>query len=142
MQIVSWLQLYLRESDGAPIQELCDFDPALEQSTLFNDWKASKREIRLDEVVDRCWIKSCTAGYITEVYMHADGTLDEYTLFDRLHTNGVWELVEGVLHLTIRKGENTYQMSIVGNRNPAIHSAIEYKNGQVHSYLKLAAISQ
>ncbi|MGR5067449.1 MULTISPECIES: hypothetical protein [Vibrio] len=52
------------------------------------------------------------------------------------------ELDGGELNITIYKGENAYELSVVGNREPSIHSAIEYKNGEVHSYLKLTPIYQ
>ncbi|MGR5236001.1 hypothetical protein [Vibrio alfacsensis] len=141
MQTASWIQLYLRETEGAPIKDTADLEASLADAERFLKWKANKRDIRLEEVTDRCWIKSCTGGYITEVHLHAHGSLDEYTLFDSLHTTGHWELEEGVLHITIHKGSNTYQLSVVGSCRPAIHSAIEYKNGEIHSYLKLAPVS-
>ncbi|MGR5130720.1 hypothetical protein [Vibrio alfacsensis] len=142
MQITNWIQLCLRELEGAPIKDTENIEVSFADTVHFLKWKANKREIRAEEVKDRCWIKSCTGGYITEVHLHAGGSLDEYTLFGRLHTKGHWELDGGVLHITIYKGENTYELSVVGNREPSIHSAIESKNGEVHSYLKLTPISQ
>jgi len=110
------------------------------QAESFTKWHSSKRKIARKEVADTTWIKTCTGGYITEVKFHNDGTLNEYRLFDRFPTSGCWSLEGGLLYVEIAKGENKYQFTVVGNGEVNIHSAIEYKNEELHSYLKLAQV--
>ncbi|MDR9827793.1 hypothetical protein RCJ22_19520 [Vibrio sp. FNV 38] len=107
---------------------------------IYQQWLAEKRSLEQDDVVGAHWIKTCTGGYITEVHFHCDGTLDEYRLFDRFVTRGRWSLSHGLLRIEINKGDNTYCFHVVGNKSINIHSAIEYKNDELHSYLKLAEI--
>lgn len=135
------LQLFYRETERVRLFGLADLPPlALEQQQQqqMNLWLETKRNFTADEIFEQYWIKTCSAGYITELRLHADGTLDEYTLFNRLHTTGYWELVDGVIEIEIHKEENTYRCGVFANRYSNIHSAIEYKNGELHSYLKLA----
>lgn len=82
--------------------------------------------------------KTCTAGYITELIFSQNGSLIEFTLFERLKTVGHWELIDGLLYISIFKNENQYDFVVVANSSVNIHSAIEYKNNELHSYLKLA----
>ncbi|RTZ18059.1 hypothetical protein EJ063_04525 [Vibrio aquaticus] len=133
-------QLFVRESEKQTLisKEDLDFD-ALHRSD-FETWKDGKRDIELVDVAGTHWMKTCTGGYITEVIFHADGTLNEYRLFDRFKTKGNWSLKSGVLHVVIFKGENCYEFAVIGNASVNIHSAVEYKNSELHSYLKLAQI--
>ncbi|WP_375322507.1 hypothetical protein [Aliivibrio logei] len=131
-------QLFLRETEGRPIieggcQPLADI-----QIKQYDKWLSEKRDFSLEEIDESNWIKSCTAGYITELIFKATGSLTEFTLFDRLKTVGHWELVDGLLYVSIFKGENQYDFVVVANSCINIHSAIEYKNDELHSYLKLA----
>ncbi|WP_112479362.1 hypothetical protein [Vibrio variabilis] len=133
-------QLYIRESSGKklvlPTQMIMDsVDPI-----MFQEWQNRKRELVPIDAADTHWIKTCTEGYITEVVFHADGTLHEYRLFDRFETKGTWFLADGILYVEIIKGENRYSFGVVGNANVNIHSAVEHKNGELHSYLKLAQV--
>ncbi|MGR6834201.1 hypothetical protein [Aliivibrio wodanis] len=131
-------QLFLRETQGRPIiergcQSLTDI-----QIEQYDKWLSEKRDFLVEEICASNWIKSCAAGYITEVIFKESGSLTEFTLFDRLKTVGHWELDNGLLYVSIFKGENQYDFVIVANSNVNIHSAIEYKNDELHSYLKLA----
>ncbi len=131
-------QLFLRETQGTPI---VDRESVLLNHTHEQDyekWLAEKRDFTIEEIDESHWIKSCTAGYITEVIFKESGSLTEFTLFERLKTVGHWQLKEGLVYVSIFKGENQYDFVIVGNANVHIHSAIEYKNDEIHSYLKLA----
>ncbi len=133
-------QLFFRESHTnklvSPTSDaLGSIDPI-----MFQEWQNSKRELVLVDVADTHWIKTCTEGYITEVVFHADGTLKEYRLFDRFETKGTWFLADGILHVEIIKGENRYSFGVVGNADINIHSAVEHKNDELHSYLKLVQI--
>lgn len=133
-------QLFFRESHTRKLviptpKSLDTIDPI-----MFQEWQSNKREFVLVDVADTHWIKTCTEGYITEVVFHADGTLNEYRLFDRFETYGKWSLVEGILHVEIIKGDNRYSFGVVGNADINVHSAIEHKNNEQHSYLKLAQI--
>lgn len=133
------LQLYFRESERVRLLGL-DALPELDSAEQANmhEWLASKRNFSLDEVFSQHWIKTCSAGYITELILHPDGSLDEFTLFNRHRSTGNWVLNDGVIDIEISKGENQYHCTVFANRNINIHSAIEYKNGELHSYLKLA----
>ncbi len=111
-----------------------------EQAEAFSQWCSTRRSLERADVADTTWIKTCTGGYITEVIFRHDGTLNEYRLFDRFATSGCWSIKDGCLDVEIAKGENKYQLIVVGNREVNIHSAIEYKNGELHSYLKLAQV--
>lgn len=136
------LQLFMRESDSCQNRLLSErkLDYSLENSLPFKRWLAEKRHIVEEDVENTHWIKTCTGGYITEVQFHKDGTLDEYRLFDRFATSGTWLLEDGILHVSIKKGDNTYTFAVVGHGALNIHSAVEHKNRDIHSYLKLAQI--
>ncbi|CZF80847.1 hypothetical protein GCE9029_02231 [Grimontia celer] len=137
----SYLQLFLRESGTAAmlnIEQLPDVSD-VDAIALF-DWMSSKRSFSASEVRGQRWIKTCSAGYVTELLLNEDGTLEEFTLFNRLPTKGWWKLEQGVLDLEIVKNDNTYRSRVIANKSVNIHSAIEYKNGELHSYLKLAQV--
>ncbi|OEF06497.1 hypothetical protein [Vibrio genomosp. F10] len=132
-----YLQLFHRECKGSPAIEMETVDNEWLNTLDYKNWLASKSDILQDEVTDSLWIKTCTEGYITEVEFLPDGTLNEFKLFDRLPTTGHWALIDGVLSVSISKGDNRYQFFVIGRRENSIYSAIEYKNNQLHSYLKL-----
>ncbi len=133
------IQLYFRESERVRLLDL-DALPALDTDEQANmhDWLATKRNFSPDEIASQQWMKTCSAGYITELTFSPDGLLNEYTLFNRQRATGRWELVDGVIEMVINKGEDQYRCAVFANRTVNIHSAIEYKNGELHSYLKLA----
>ncbi|PSU35727.1 hypothetical protein [Photobacterium lutimaris] len=132
------LQLFYRESERVRLLDL-DKLPApdgKEQDEL-QMWLAGKRDFSLTEITQQHWIKTCSAGYITELLFHPNGSLEEFTLFRRQKTCGEWQLVNGMLELAIYKDDKRYTSTVVASQGSSIHSAIEYKNGQLHSYLKL-----
>ncbi|MFS1491500.1 hypothetical protein BCT96_019565 [Vibrio splendidus] len=131
------LQLYCREQTELPLISRTDLDTGLYESESFLAWRKTKRDFTVSDIQDRVWVKSCSGGYITEVHLNADGSLIEYRLFDRFETTGQWKLKEGLLHVEILKGDNRYQFAVVARADLNIHSAVEYKNGELHSYLKL-----
>ncbi|PTO77539.1 hypothetical protein [Vibrio splendidus] len=131
------LQLYCREQTEQPLISRTDLSIALYDSEGFLAWRDTKRDFTVSDIESRVWVKSCPGGYITEVHFNADGSLIEYRLFDRFETTGQWQLRDGLLHVEILKGENRYQFSVVACADLNIHSAVEYKNGELHSYLKL-----
>ncbi|ARP37982.1 hypothetical protein [Vibrio syngnathi] len=131
------LQLYCREQTDQPLVSLTDLDIALYESEGFLAWCDTKRALVVSDIENRVWVKSCPGGYITEVHFNADGSLTEYRLFDRFETTGQWQLADGLLHVEILKGDNRYQFAVVARADLNIHSAVEYKNGELHSYLKL-----
>lgn len=134
------LQLYCREQTDQPLISRTDVNIALYDSEAFLAWRETKRDFVINDIENRVWVKSCSGGYITEVHFHNDGTLNEYRLFDRFETKGHWYLKEGLLHVEIIKGDNRYQFAVVANGDLNIHSAVEYKNEELHSYLKLAQV--
>ncbi|MGF1682257.1 hypothetical protein [Photobacterium minamisatsumaniensis] len=135
------LQLFYRESARVRLLERHDLPtPDAEEQQALNEWLTTKRHFTHDEVTTQHWIKTCSAGYITELMLYPDGSLDEFTLFKRLRTTGSWQLVDGLIELSIFKGDNHYQSAIVANKASSIHSAIEYKNGELHAYLKVAQV--
>ena len=133
------LQLFLRESDRVRLLEL-DALPELnpQQQAAMHDWLATKRNFSLDEITSQHWIKTCSAGYVTELILYPDGCLEELALFNRMRATGSWKLVDGMIELEIDRGEDRYRSAVIANKPNNIHSAIEYKNGKLHSYLKLA----
>ena len=131
------LQLYCREQTEQPLISRTDLNIALYDSEGFLAWRDTKRDFTVSDIESRVWVKSCPGGYITEVHFNADGSLTEYRLFDRFETTGQWQLKDGLLHVEILKGENRYQFAVVARSDLNIHSAVEYKNGELHSYLKL-----
>ncbi|MGF1824384.1 hypothetical protein L4D17_04825 [Vibrio splendidus] len=132
-----FLQLYCREQTELPLISRIDLDIDLYDSEGFLAWRDTKRDFTVSDIESRVWVKSCPGGYITEVHFNADGSLTEYRLFDRFETTGQWQLKDGLLHVEILKGENRYQFAVVARADLNIHSAVEYKNGELHSYLKL-----
>ncbi|MFD2176117.1 hypothetical protein [Veronia pacifica] len=137
----SLLQLYFRESGSAAFLDHDEL-PALNDSDMpdFFNWMASKRHFVESDVSGQTWIKTCSAGYITEVYFHPDGRLEELTLFSRLATSGRWLIQRGALEIFIEKDTNRYHSRVIANKTTNIHSAIEYKNDELHAYLKLAQV--
>lgn len=131
------LQLYCREQTDQPLIPRTDLDIDLYDSEAFLVWRATKRDFVISDIENRVWVKSCPGGYITEVHFKADCTLTEYRLFDRFKTVGQWQLKDGLLHVEITKGDNRYQFAVVARADLNIHSAVEHKNGDLHSYLKL-----
>ena len=134
------LQLYCREQTDQPLISRTDLNIALYDSEAFLAWRETKRDFVINDIENRVWVKSCPGGYITEVHFHNDGTLNEYRLFDRFETKGHWYLNDGLLHVEIIKGDNRYQFAVVANGDLNIHSAVEYKNEELHSYLKLVQV--
>ena len=134
------LQLYCREQTDQPLISRADLDTSLYDSEEYLNWRVTKRDFVIRDIENRVWVKSCPGGYITEVHFHADGTLNEYRLFDRFETKGHWYLKDGLLHVEIIKGDNRYQFAVVANGDLNIHSAVEYKNDELHSYLKLVQV--
>lgn len=134
------LQLYCREQTDQPLISRADLDTSLYDSEEYLHWRVTKRDFVISDIENRVWVKSCPSGYITEVHFHADGTLNEYRLFDRFETKGHWYLKDGLLHVEIIKGDNRYQFAVVANGDLNIHSAVEYKNEELHSYLKLVQV--
>ena len=134
------LQLYCREQTDLLLISRADLDTSLYDSEEYLNWRVTKRDFVISDIENRVWVKSCPGGYITEVHFHNDGTLNEYRLFDRFETKGHWYLKDGLLHVEIIKGDNRYQFAVVANGNVNIHSAVEYKNEELHSYLKLVQV--
>lgn len=133
-------QLFMRENGQQQLISQSELSLDILTTASYKIWVDEKRDIDVIDVADTHWMKTCTGGYITEVIFHTDGTLNEYRLFDRFETTGKWSLESGVLQVAIFKGENRYDFAVVGNASVNIHSAVEYKNGELHSYLKLAQI--
>ncbi len=136
----SLVRLFIRESSGKSLKESDLVDLSIDKQTLYQTWRESKREFVEFEICEAPWIKSCPQGYITEVNFRSDGTLVENRLFDRFETKGRWSLESGILSVCIYKGDNRYEFQVVASASENIHSAIEYKNGELHSYLKLAQV--
>lgn len=132
-------QLFIREAQSELVEQPEINADAL-NSEPFQNWLKSKCGFTNQDVANTRWIKTCTGGYITEVMFHENGTLDEFRLFDRFQTQGTWQLKHGLLEVCITKGDNTYQFTIVGNQEHNVHSAVEHKNGELHSYLKFAQV--
>ena len=136
------LQLYCREQMDQPLIPRAGLDTSLydSEAEAFLAWSETKRDLVISDIENRVWVKSCPGGYITEVHFLNDGTLNEYRLFDRFETKGHWYLKDGLLHVEIIKGDNRYQFAVVANGDLNIHSAVEYKNDELHSYLKLVQV--
>ncbi|CAH0533672.1 hypothetical protein VST7929_01543 [Vibrio stylophorae] len=128
------LELCQRECHG-------DFDQGPVNANHIEQWCNKKRAIKRHEVSEQIWFKTCTQGYITELHFHPDGRVDEFTLFDRFHINGHWQLRHGILEVVLFKAENQYKFQVIANRIHPVHSAIEYKNGERHAYLKLGQLN-
>ncbi|MFM2590191.1 hypothetical protein [Vibrio sp. TBV020] len=133
-------QLYLRECQNNELVEISQTALERVNSLDYQAWLETKRDIEIEDVENTHWIKTCTGGYITEVAFFAGGTLEEFRLFDRFKTTGMWDLKDGVLSVEIHKGDNRYNLVVIGNGQINIHSAIELKNDELHSYLKLAQV--
>lgn len=133
-------QLYLRETGDGTLVAQDNVYKSNFDSLSYQKWRANKRALTHQEVANSHWIKTCTAGYVTEVYFAQDGSLIEHRLFDRYQTKGKWRIDQGCVLVEIAKGDNRYTFAIVGNDEVNIHSAVEHKNGALHSYLKLAQV--
>ncbi|MCJ2376123.1 hypothetical protein LNL84_04675 [Vibrio sp. ZSDZ34] len=134
------LQLFHREHGSKSLYPIFQLSPNELHSNDYQHWLSEKRALVLGDIEDCHWIKSCSGGYVTEVIFHRDGRLTEYRLFDRFETQGNWKLDNGILKAEIIKAENRYTFNVIGNANINIHSAVELKNNELHSYLKLAQV--
>ncbi|MEJ2764783.1 hypothetical protein VV869_12575 [Photobacterium sp. MCCC 1A19761] len=133
------LQLYLRESERVRLVDLPAL-PALdvqEQADMAH-WLATKRQFSEAEVPAQPWLKTCSAGHVTELVFHPDGSVRETALFQRQQGTGTWQVTDGVLEIALHRGDDRYDFSVIANKQSSLHSAIEYKNHALHSYLKLA----
>ncbi|WP_413112486.1 hypothetical protein [Thaumasiovibrio sp. DFM-14] len=131
------LQMYCFETLG----KLFDIEqlPALTaaQQADYQLWVTQRRAMSSDEVPFQQWLKVCPAGYITEMVLYPDGRLEEQHLFKPIRCKGDWLVRDGHLFLSIDKGKNHYTIEVVAKKDSAIHCAIEYKNRELHSYLKV-----
>ncbi|MBM7035408.1 hypothetical protein [Vibrio ulleungensis] len=134
------IELFSYETGNKQLSDVINVKLAVKATVPFQTWHGNKRALTTEDVISGQWVKTCTAGYITELSFNQDGRVDEFRLFDRFHTKGNWTLEHGILSVQIMKGENQYQFDVVGNSDVNIHSAIERKNGRLHSYLKLMQI--
>tara|TARA_Y100001956_G_C4102944_1_gene178565 strand:+ start:937 stop:1389 length:453 start_codon:yes stop_codon:yes gene_type:complete len=135
-------QLFLRETGKQSLVTQMKADSAALNALDYQTWCDSKRKFLHQEVADSHWIKTCTAGYVTEVHFLEDGSLIEHRLFDRYQTKGRWHIDQGCVMVEIEKEANRYTFAIVANDEINIHSAVEHKNGALHSYLKLAQVKE
>ncbi len=103
-------------------------------------WEQSKREFTLSEVLERNWVKTCPAGYVTTLQFRDDGTLTDTTLFEGVELNGYWCLETGILKTKILGAKHTYEFDVLANETEHIHSAVEFEDGKLHSYLKLIPV--
>ena len=69
------LQLYCREQTEQPLIPRADLDTDIYDSETFLAWRETKRDFVVRDIENRVWVKSCPAGYITEVHFKGDGTL-------------------------------------------------------------------
>jgi hypothetical protein len=136
----SLLELCCYETKIQPFNELSHPAAVSNTSNIYQTWHSSKRRLTESDVIDGHWVKSCPAGYITELTFNPNGEVNEYRLFDRFHTQGTWRLDNGLLCVSIAKGDNRYTFNVVGNASINIHSAIERKNNKLHAYLKLVQV--
>ncbi|MDO6498270.1 hypothetical protein [Photobacterium sanguinicancri] len=135
------LQLFYRESERVRLLDV-DQLPAMNSSEMadFHLWLESKRDFSIADTECRHWIKTCSAGHVTELQLHPNGTLDEFTLFRREQAKGVWCIEDGVIHVELHTAQHVYRYSIYANRTANIHSAVEYRDDSLHAYLKLAQV--
>ncbi|UTV30311.1 hypothetical protein [Photobacterium atrarenae] len=135
------LQLFLRESERVRLVDLSAL-PTLDDSEhqYMQHWLATKRPFSCEEVPVQHWLKTCSAGYVTEMIFHPDGTVEELGLFSRQKGTGTWQVNDGGLDIELRRGDDRYYFTVIANKQSSIHSAIEYKNHTLHSYLKLAQL--
>jgi UPF0176 protein len=135
------VQLFVRETSGEFIDRFDKKNDEIINKTAateeFSTWQAAKRAFDEDEITGQQWTKTCTDGHITEINFHADHTVEEFTLFKREKTVGKWELVDGLLEVEIEAGGALYTFSIIANKENSIHSAVEYENKDLHTYLKI-----
>ncbi|AJR06275.1 hypothetical protein C9J03_13775 [Photobacterium gaetbulicola] len=133
------LQLFYRETERVRLLDLDKLPtPDSKEQDALQVWLAGKRDFALEELTQQHWIKTCSAGHTTELVLYPNGCLEEFTLFRRQKTAGEWQLINGMLVLSIYKDDNRYTSTVIANLGSSIHSAIEYKNDQLHAYLKLA----
>ncbi len=97
------LQLYCREQTEQYVNSSSWSRHRIYDSETFLAWRETKRDFVVRDIENRVWVKSCPAGYITEVHFKGDGTLTEYRLFDRFKTVGRWQLKTAYCTLRLLK---------------------------------------
>ncbi|MCE2595735.1 hypothetical protein K6Y31_13020 [Motilimonas cestriensis] len=140
--------LYSREVEGhtSPFWNTCSpFDEELKSYVSTKGeyvlWLQSKRPLVEQEIVNTVWVKTNPSGYTTEMHFYANGTLRDIALFDRATLTGRWTLNKGVVNVAIQADKHLYEFDIVGSDDNGIHSAVEFEDGVLSSYLKLFRLS-
>jgi hypothetical protein len=136
------IQLFWREQEEQVLVDINDETVRqriedCRNSPEFKKWLATRRIFALEEVADTVWVKTCTAGYITELHLHKDGTAEEYTLFSRKLVPGTWQLTDGQIEVTLAADDHRYRFAVIANAKSSIHAAVEYCDNDIHSYLKI-----
>ncbi len=138
-------QLFVYESTqnlvDIPELPVSDAGVLLDSDVDFQGWLDDRRPFDVSEITSQQWIKVCPFGYITELTLLPNGGLEEQHLFKSIRCQGRWSLQGGILRLEIEKGENRYHIDVVANKKSRIHCAIEYKNKELHSYLKVTQVA-
>ena len=129
------IQLYHRlEFDRREL--LTELSP-VSDAQAFDRWCHTVRPFTQAEIVNQEWAKTCAMGYITQLQFLADGRVDEYTLYDQIHVAGQWQLVDGMLDVTLHTQLHTYTFTVIASQGSSIHHAIELEDGEWHSLLKI-----
>lgn len=103
-------------------------------------WQQGKRAFSAEEVLTNKWIKTNPGGHTTQLYFYPDGTLQDVSLFDGVTLSGHWHLNEGKIAVTIEGQFHHYTFDIVANDDDSIHSAVEFEDGSLSTYLKVFCI--
>ncbi len=104
-------------------------------------WLQSKRSLTHEEMINTVWVKTNPSGYTTEMHFYANGTLRDIALFDRATLAGKWHMDNGVVKVSIKADKHLYEFDIVGNDESGMHSAVEFEDGVLSSYLKIFKLS-
>lgn len=104
-------------------------------------WLQGKRSLSEHEIVNAVWVKTNPSGYTTEMHFYANGTLRDIALFDRAALSGYWKINNGAVSVAIKADRHTYEFDIVGSDENGMHSAVEFEDGILSSYLKLFRLS-
>jgi len=105
-------------------------------------WELNKRKFTEDEVIHSSWLITCKGNQSFMLCFEADHKLMVSNLFSENRYEGEWHLENGILKVSFHYGSHTYDISMIGNNNQAIHSALQIKDNSLTSVLKVAPLSQ
>ncbi len=135
-------QLFLLESNGDFVTANLVTKPSVKiDRTAWNTWSSTKREFTFLEVVEQQWVRSSDNGQFSKLHFLTTNIVVETGIQNPYTYYGIWKISNGMLCVNSTKERDKYCYQIVASSDGDIHSSIEYKNDEIHAYIKLIQIN-